>query len=85
MAMHEELGKLGGGLVFGHNVITVPKQALACTVKTLSGHNDHRIVMATAVAATVCSQPVTVLGAEAVNKSYPHFWAEYRRLGGNYE
>ena len=49
---------------------------------TVDACGDHRIAMSAAVAATVCSQPVTVLGAEAVNKSYPHFWAEYRRLGG---
>lgn len=47
--------------------------------------NDHRIAMAAAVAATVCKENVTILGAEAVNKSYPTFWAEYRRLGGKYE
>lgn len=46
---------------------------------------DHRIAMAAAVAATVCQSPVTILGAECVEKSYPQFWAEYRRLGGNYE
>lgn len=44
--------------------------------------NDHRIAMAAAIAATVAHGPVTVLGAEAVNKSYPKFWKEYRRLGG---
>ncbi|MBQ8769090.1 MAG: 3-phosphoshikimate 1-carboxyvinyltransferase [Oscillospiraceae bacterium] len=44
--------------------------------------NDHRIAMAAAIAATVCTEPVTILGAEAVNKSYPQFWDEYRRLGG---
>ena len=47
--------------------------------------NDHRIAMAAAIAATVCKGPVTICGAEAVNKSYPHLWAEYRRLGGKYE
>jgi len=47
--------------------------------------NDHRIAMAAAIAATVCNSPVTILGAECVSKSYPAFWAEYRRLGGNYE
>lgn len=44
--------------------------------------NDHRIAMAAAIAATSCCEPVTVLGADAVNKSYPRFWEEYRRLGG---
>lgn len=52
---------------------------------TVDTHNDHRIAMAAAIAATVCKEPVTVLGAEAVNKSYPKFWAEYSRLGGTYE
>ena len=28
---------------------------------------------------------VTVEGSEAVEKSYPDFWAEFRRLGGHYE
>ena len=44
--------------------------------------NDHRIAMAAAIAATVAGGPVTILGAVAVNKSYPSFWEEYRRLGG---
>ena len=47
--------------------------------------NDHRIAMSAAIASTVCTEPVTILGAEAVKKSYPHFWEEFSRLGGNYE
>ena len=47
--------------------------------------NDHRIAMAAAVAATVASGPVTILGAECVSKSYPAFWEVYKQLGGNYE
>jgi 3-phosphoshikimate 1-carboxyvinyltransferase len=47
--------------------------------------NDHRIAMSAAIAATACTAPVIIRGAEAVKKSYPSFWAEYRRLGGNYE
>ena len=50
---------------------------------TVDGANDHRIVMAAAIAATACSAPVTILGAEAVKKSYPNFWEEYQRLGGD--
>lgn len=52
---------------------------------TVNSHNDHRIAMAAAIAATVCSEMVTILGAEAVNKSYPTFWDDYRKLGGKYE
>ena len=52
---------------------------------TVDSCNDHRIAMSAAIAATVCQQPVTILGAESVNKSYPRFWEEYHRLGGYYE
>ena len=52
---------------------------------TVDAQNDHRIAMSAAIAATICKEPVIVLGAEAVKKSYPKFWDEYARLGGNYE
>ena len=44
--------------------------------------NDHRIAMSAAVAAIVCNGPVVLTGAQAVNKSYPGFWADYAALGG---
>ena len=47
---------------------------------TVDASNDHRIAMAAAIAATVCKEPVTVLGAECVKKSYPKFWDEYKKL-----
>lgn len=49
---------------------------------TVSGHNDHRIAMMAAIAAIRCEAPVTITGAECVKKSYPRFWEDYRRLGG---
>ena len=52
---------------------------------TVNAANDHRIAMAAAIAATRCNGSVTILGAECVQKSYPKFWEEYARLGGNYE
>ena len=51
----------------------------------VDSHNDHRIAMAAAIAATVCTEDVTVSGAQAVQKSYPKFWEEYKNLGGQYE
>lgn len=49
---------------------------------TVDGANDHRVVMAAAVAASRCQGPVTIRGAEAVRKSYPNFWRDYEALGG---
>jgi len=48
----------------------------------VDGANDHRIVMAAAIAATNCTSPVTIVGAEAVNKSYPGFFRDFKSLGG---
>ena len=48
----------------------------------VDGANDHRIVMAAAVAACASTEPVTITGADAVRKSYPDFWTHYQSLGG---
>lgn len=50
---------------------------------TVDGMNDHRIVMAAAIASLLCTKPVTIRGAEAVNKSYPAFFDDFNSLGGN--
>jgi len=49
---------------------------------TVSGYNDHRIVMSMAIAALCCSEPVVINGAEAVSKSYPNFFSDFKKLGG---
>lgn len=49
---------------------------------TVDGMGDHRIVMAAAVAALVCKAPVRICGAQAVQKSYPAFFADWKALGG---
>ncbi len=48
----------------------------------VNSYNDHRIVMAAAIGATFCSNPVTILNSEAVNKSYGTFFEDYKKLGG---
>ena len=77
------INNLGGRAEATDNTLIIHGTGL--TGGTVNSHNDHRIAMAAAIAATVCTEPVTVIGAEAVSKSYPKFWEEYRRLGGNYE
>lgn len=73
---------LGGKAEADENTLTVYGTGLAGG--TVSSMGDHRIAMAAAIAATVCKGPVTILGAECVNKSYPRFWEDYQRLGGQY-
>ncbi|MBR6807271.1 MAG: 3-phosphoshikimate 1-carboxyvinyltransferase [Clostridia bacterium] len=78
-AMHEELKKLGGGLIFGENTITVPKTELTRKGEVLWGHNDHRIVMAMSVILSVTGGVID--GVEAVKKSYPGFFSDIGALG----
>lgn len=79
MAMHEELAKLGGGLIFGDNKIIVPKQILRPCEQILSGHNDHRIVMAMSVILTVTGGVIDE--AQAVRKSFPGYFEVIKQLG----
>lgn len=77
------LEKLGAKATATENTLTVyPATYHSCTVDSFG---DHRIAMAAAIAATVTTGPITLLGAECVCKSYPSFWEEYRKLGGSYE
>ena len=75
--------RLGGNAVIADDTLTIYGTGL--TGGTVDSHNDHRIAMAAAIAATVCKEQVTILGAECVKKSYPRFWDEYARLGGKHE
>ena len=44
----------------------------------LDSHNDHRIAMAGAIAATLTPEGITIEGEECVNKSYPEFWNDLK-------
>jgi len=47
---------------------------------TVSSWGDHRIAMTAATAAVLCTDPVIIQGAEAVNKSYPGFFNERNKM-----
>ena len=72
---------LGGCAEEGEDSLTV-RGVPSLSGGTVDGANDHRIVMASAVAATACRGSVTILGGEAAAKSYPDFFEVYRSWGG---
>ena len=79
-AIVEMLNALGGRATADYNTLTIyPSPLVGGTVDAC---NDHRIAMSAAIASTVCKYPVTILGADCVNKSYPGFWKEFAKLGG---
>ena len=77
------LEALGGHAEAGDNTLHIFGTGLVGG--TVDSVNDHRIAMSAAIAAIRCTEPVTILGAQCVQKSYPKFFDEYRRLGGRYE
>ncbi len=80
-AMAETILALGGEARETPDGLVIRGRSLRGGV--VDGKNDHRIVMSAAVAATACQNEVTILGAEAVNKSYPRFWEDFQALGGS--
>lgn len=48
---------------------------------SVDGVNDHRMVMAAAIAALAADGPITIAGAGAVSKSYPEFFTGLQQLG----
>ncbi|MFR8460543.1 MAG: 3-phosphoshikimate 1-carboxyvinyltransferase [Ruthenibacterium lactatiformans] len=83
-AMEQELRKMGAELFSTQDTVTVRGGALH-GADGLYGHNDHRVVMALAVAAYAAGVPAAIGGAEAVNKSWPDFFETVRALGGKVE
>ena len=77
------LDTMGISTDVGENTLTVfPGKFRGGTVDSFG---DHRIAMAAAIAATAAAEPVTILDAQCVSKSYPRFWEDYQTLGGRYE
>lgn len=77
------LEALGGSAEATDSTLTVSGTGLRGGI--VDAVNDHRIAMSAAIASTCCTEPVTILDAQCVQKSYPKFWEEFTRLGGHYE
>lgn len=72
---------LGGKISAGENYMEIE----GCgTLRggTAEACGDHRIAMSAAAASVFCENEVTIIGADAVNKSYPTFFEEFDKLGG---
>ena len=78
-AMAEELEKFGVKVEVGDDWVTVDPADFHTPAETLSGHNDHRIVMSCAVLSTITGGKIE--GAEACKKSLPDFFERLKKLG----
>ncbi|WP_373483439.1 3-phosphoshikimate 1-carboxyvinyltransferase [Acetobacterium sp.] len=83
MATALELNKLGGNIEETADGLVI-HGVDGFTGGHVQSHNDHRIAMALAIATIRASGKIVLDGAEAVNKSYPHFWEDFKAVGGEW-
>ena len=75
-AVRKMITDLGGRVIIENDDIIIGGTALSGG--ETDSLNDHRIAMSAGIASFATTNPVTVHGAEAVNKSYPGFWDELK-------
>lgn len=80
IALRDEFGKMGVRIDLNNNEMSVHGTTKMRGAK-VSSHNDHRIAMAATVAALNSQGTMEISGAEAVNKSYPGFYEDMKKIG----
>ncbi|MDO4289592.1 MAG: 3-phosphoshikimate 1-carboxyvinyltransferase, partial [Eubacterium sp.] len=80
-AMYEVLTTLGADITEDAEGLTI-RGVEKLTGGQVDSHNDHRIAMAVAIASFACTDKVILTGAESVRKSYPDFWEDFVKMGG---
>lgn len=81
-AISTELNKIGAEVIEKKDGLIIHGK------KTLKGGkvqswNDHRIAMALAIASLKCEEELVIEGSECVEKSYPQFFYDFKKLGGD--
>ncbi len=75
------INSLGGSCSYTKDCMTIiGKNTLVGG--TVDSFNDHRIVMASSIAALVCESETVINESNAINKSYSDFFNDYNSLGG---
>jgi 3-phosphoshikimate 1-carboxyvinyltransferase len=80
--LQEEFNKLGVDILINDDVMGI-KGVQSLKAATVHSRHDHRIAMATAVAALRSTGPVLIEKADAINKSYPEFFSDLAELGAS--
>jgi 3-phosphoshikimate 1-carboxyvinyltransferase len=82
-AMADELSTLGAVVDEERDTLTVHGGDSDLHGGTVSGHDDHRIVMSLALCGLVADGDVTVEGADHVDVSFPGFFETLDGLGAD--
>jgi len=80
-AITTELKKLGADIAEKNDGLIINGKA-QLNGGEVNSWNDHRIAMSLAVASLRCTNDVIIKDSGCINKSYPTFWEDFRKLGG---
>ena len=79
------LKSLGANIKSTKNEILITGKLSLKGGVTVDSFNDHRIAMMLSIAALRCKQKIILTNANAITKSYPGFFEDYKSLGGKYK
>jgi 3-phosphoshikimate 1-carboxyvinyltransferase len=82
LTIQNEFAKMGIQVLLHDDVMTIKNNTTPKGAIVHSNH-DHRIAMACAVAALKANGQTTIHEAQAINKSYPDFYAHLKRLNAS--
>jgi len=80
LTLQEEFGKMGLTIKLQDDLMII-EGGVKLKGEQVHSQHDHRIAMATAIAALKADGTTTIDEAEAINKSYPDFYDHLRLLG----
>lgn len=84
-AISEVVNLLGGNVNLEGDKIIITGRSKFKGATELSAYNDHRIVMASAILASIAREPVVLRDFQVVNKSYPNFFIDLANVGAKFE
>ncbi len=83
LTLQTEFGKMGVEITLQDDLMLV-KGGNEVNGASVHSNHDHRIAMACAVAGIKATGPIVIEEAEAINKSYPDFYEDLKKLGATF-
>lgn len=80
LVLRDEFSKVGVDITLKDDFMLVDG-AKTLNSATIDAHNDHRIAMAACIIAVANAIEIQIIGAESVNKSYPDFYSDMKKIG----
>lgn len=80
-ALENELKKMKVQVESNMDILRIQGPALSTQSVIINTYNDHRIAMSFAIAGLAADGETIINNAEVVNKSYPNFWKDLKKLG----